>query len=186
MAEEVKVAPSVETPKEAVKVGTPTTVSVEEYETLKNKFAELEGTFKEKVNQASKAEREKFEKQLAKAKLSAEEQVKVEQEEKWNAIQGELNTLKIEKKQFLIKQHLTESGLPPFFTNDTRLVNAEATDIPSVVKSIKKEYEEYMKEMGKPAVSATAPKTQTTTPQGTQLIDNIVKNNPQLAKFLKK
>lgn len=183
MAEEVKV----ETAKPAeVKVGTQTTVSVEEYEALKNKLAELENGFKEKVNQASKAEREKFEKQLAKAKLSAEEQVKLEQEEKWNAIQGELNTLKIEKKQFVVKQHLTESGLPPFFANDARLVNADVADIPSVIKSIKKEFEEYVKESGKPAVSATAPKTQTTTNQGNQLIDNIVKNNPQLAKFLKK
>lgn len=184
MAEEVKVVDGAKAPE--AKVETPKTVSVEEFEALKTKLVEYETSFKEKVNQASKAEREKFEKQLAKAKLSAEEQVKVEQEEKWNAIQAELTTLKTEKKQFTIKNHLTETGLPPFFANDSRLVNAEIADIPSVVKAIKKEYEEYAKEIGKPAVSATAPKTQATTSQGNQLIDNIVKNNPQLAKFLKK
>jgi hypothetical protein len=187
MAEEVKVVQSVETPKEVVKVETPKTVSVEEYETLKNKLVELESSFKEKVNQASKSEREKMEKQLAKLKLSTEEQIKVEQEEKLNAILAENNALKTEKKQTIIRSNLVENGLPPILANDVRLVNAEIDDVSKVIKDLKKEYAEYIKETNKPAVVGTAPKTQqTTTTNGvSNTIDRVVANNPILAQYLK-
>jgi hypothetical protein len=187
MAEEVKVVQSVETPKEVVKVETPKTVSVEEYETLKTKLVELESSFKEKVNQASKSEREKMEKQLAKLKLSTEEQIKVEQEEKLNAILAENNALKTEKKQTIIRSNLVENGLPPILANDVRLVNAEIDDVSKVIKDLKKEYAEYIKETNKPAVVGTAPKTQqTTTTNGvSNTIDRVVANNPILAQYLK-
>jgi Skp family chaperone for outer membrane proteins len=188
MAEEVKVVQSVEAPKEeVVKVETPKTVSVEEYETLKNKLVELESSFKEKVNQASKSEREKMEKQLAKLKLSTEEQIKVEQEEKLNAILAENNALKTEKKQTIIRSNLVENGLPPILANDVRLVNAEIDDVSKVIKDLKKEYAEYIKETNKPAVVGTAPKTQqTTTTNGvSNTIDRVVANNPILAQYLK-
>lgn len=188
MAEEVKVVQSVEAPKEeVVKVETPKTVSVEEYETLKTKLVELESSFKEKVNQASKSEREKMEKQLAKLKLSTEEQIKVEQEEKLNAILAENNALKTEKKQTIIRSNLVENGLPPILANDVRLVNAEIDDVSKVIKDLKKEYAEYIKETNKPAVVGTAPKTQqTTTTNGvSNTIDRVVANNPILAQYLK-
>ena len=187
MAEEVKVVQSVETPKEVVKVETPKTVSVEEYETLKNKLVELESSFKEKVNQASKSEREKMEKQLAKLKLSTEEQIKVEQEEKLNAILAENNALKTEKKQTIIRSNLVENGLPPILANDVRLVNADIDDVQKIIKELKKEYAEYIKETNKPAVVGTAPKTQqTTTTNGvSNTIDRVVANNPILAQYLK-
>jgi Skp family chaperone for outer membrane proteins len=188
MAEEVKVVQSVEAPKEeVVKVETPKTVSVEEYETLKTKLVELESSFKEKVNQASKCEREKMEKQLAKLKLSTEEQIKVEQEEKLNAILAENSALKSEKKQTIIRSNLVENGLPPILANDVRLVNAEIDDVSKVIKDLKKEYAEYIKETNKPAVVGTAPKTQqTTTTNGvSNTIDRVVANNPILAQYLK-
>jgi Skp family chaperone for outer membrane proteins len=188
MAEEVKVVQSVEAPKEeVVKVETPKTVSVEEYETLKTKLVELESSFKEKVNQASKSEREKMEKQLAKLKLSTEEQIKVEQEEKLNAILAENSALKSEKKQTIIRSNLVENGLPPILANDVRLVNAEIDDVSKVIKDLKKEYAEYIKETNKPAVVGTAPKTQqTTTTNGvSNTIDRVVANNPILAQYLK-
>ncbi len=186
MAEEVKVAQSVETPKEVVKVETPKTVSVEEYEALKTKLVELEGSFKEKVNQASKSEREKMEKQLAKLKLSTEEQVKLEQEEKLNAILAENNTLKTEKKQAIIRSNLVESGLPPLFANDVRLVNAEIDDVSKVIKELKKEYSEYIKEANKPAVVGTAPKTSTQDNPMSQEIQMLVKKYPHLKNTLMK
>jgi hypothetical protein len=188
MAEEVKVVQSVEAPKEeVVKVETPKTVSVEEYETLKTKLVELESSFKEKVNQASKSEREKMEKQLAKLKLSTEEQIKLEQEEKLNVILAENNALKTEKKQTIIRSNLVENGLPPILANDVRLVNAEIDDVSKVIKDLKKEYAEYIKETNKPAVVGTAPKTQqTTTTNGvSNTIDRVVANNPILAQYLK-
>lgn len=178
MADEVKEVKQAETPKA---VETPKTVSVEEYEALKTKLSEYEGSFKEMVNKASKAEREKFEKQLAKEKLSAEERIKLEQEEKWNAVQSELNTLKTEKKQFVVKQHLTESGLPPFFTNDSRLVNASVDDVPNVIKAIRKEYDEYVKETSKPAVVGTAPKTPTNESSNSAFTGDLIKKYPYLA-----
>jgi hypothetical protein len=66
MAEEVKVevaTPVVDTP----------SVEVSELETLRTRLAELESSFQAKVNQASRAEREKFEKQLLKEKMTTEE-----------------------------------------------------------------------------------------------------------------
>lgn len=185
MAEEVKVAQSVETPKE-VKVETPKTVSVEEYETLKTKLVELESSFKEKVNKASQAEREKMEKQLAKLKLSTEEQIKLEQEEKLNAILAENNLLKTEKKQQLIRSNLVESGLPPLFANDVRLVNAEVDDIPKIIKELKKEYGEYVKESQKPAVVGTAPKTSTQENPLSQEYQALIKKYPHLKNILNK
>jgi DNA repair exonuclease SbcCD ATPase subunit len=172
MAEEVKsVANDVKTTENVVE--TPKVVSVDEYNALKTKLESLESTFKEKVNQASKAEREKFEKQLAKATLTEAEKLKLEQEEKFNALNSELTTLKTEKKQFTIKQHLQENQLPNLFVNDIRLVNAEIDDIPKVVKELKKEYSELIKEVGKPAVVGTAPQktpTQTTNAEYADLV----------------
>jgi arsenate reductase-like glutaredoxin family protein len=190
MAEEVKSvqavsgseAKSVEQPK----VETPKVVNVEEYEALKRELDAIKGSIDERVNKASKAEREKFEKQLAKAKMTAEEALKAEQEEKWNAINSELNTLKTEKKQFLIKDHLQKSELPSFFQNDSRLVNAEPDQIESVVKSLKKEYQEYLKETSKTAVVGTAPKSPTTTSPNAEVYAKLVAKYPHLRNVLKK
>jgi hypothetical protein len=128
-----------------------------------------------------------MEKQLAKLKLSTEEQIKVEQEEKLNAILAENNALKTEKKQTIIRSNLVENGLPPILANDVRLVNAEIDDVSKVIKDLKKEYAEYIKETNKPAVVGTAPKTQqTTTTNGvSNTIDRVVANNPILAQYLK-
>jgi hypothetical protein len=187
MAEEVKVVQSVEAPKEeVVKVETPKTVSVEEYETLKKQFEETKATINEQINRASKAEREKMEKQLAKAKLSAEEAIKLEQEEKLNAILAENNILKTEKKQAIIRSNLVESGLPPLFANDIRLVNAEIDDVSKVIKDLKKEYAEYIKEANKPAVVGTAPKTSTQDNPISQEIQMLVKKYPHLKNTLMK
>lgn len=181
MAEEV-VQPVVQ-PTE-VKSEVQPTVSIDEFNAIKAKLEEFETNFQAKVNQASKAEREKVEKQLAKQKMSLEEQIKAEAQEQIEALTGELTTLKTEKKQFTIKQQLAEAQLPPLFANDVRLVNADIADIPSVVKALTKEYAEYQEQFGKPAVGGTAPKTSPTTSQGSSLIDDIARNNPHIAQFL--
>lgn len=185
MAEEVVAQPvaTQEATKPSVEVQP--TVSIEEFNAIKAKLEEFETNFQAKVNQASKAEREKVEKQLAKQKMTLEEQIKAEAQEQIEALTGELTTLKTEKKQFTIKQQLAEAQLPPLFENDVRLVNAEIADIPSVVKALTKEYAEYQEKFGKPAVGGTAPKTSPTTSQNTSLIDSIVAKNPQLSRYLK-
>jgi superfamily I DNA and/or RNA helicase len=184
MAEEVKAvvseAPKVEqTPSEAPKV-----VSADEYNALKTELEKFKGSFQEQVNKASKAEREKFEKQLAKATMTAEEKMKSEQEEKFNQVISELTTLKTEKKQLTTSKLLQEAELPTILANDIRLVNAEVDDLPKVVKELKKEYGDYLKETQKP-VGGTAPKTPPTTAQGSNMVDKLVAQNPILAQYLK-
>ena len=181
MAEEVVAQPvaTQEATKPSVEVQP--TVSIEEFNAIKAKLEEFETNFQAKVNQASKAEREKVEKQLAKQKMTLEEQIKAEAQEQIEALTGELTTLKTEKKQFTIKQQLAEAQLPKLFANDVRLVNAEIDDIPKVIKELKKEYAE---QLGKPAVGGTAPKISPTISQNTSVVDSIAKANPALAKFL--
>ena len=192
MAEEVKVVKAVvnnvTTPEKVVqapKVDVPKTFSEEEYSTLKREFEELKTSFQTKVNQASKAEREKQEKALAKEKMTIEERIKAEAQEQLEVLGSELKTLKTEKKQFTITQQLADAQLPKLFANDVRLVNADIDDIPKVIKELKKEYAEFAQTLGQNAVGGTAPKVQPSQSQGTNYIDVLAKANPQLAKFLK-
>jgi hypothetical protein len=187
MAEDVKVAQAVgEAIVEQPQVDKPKSISVEEFETLRTELENYKVSFQEQVNKASKAEREKFEKQLAKATMTAEEKLKAEQEEKFNAVISELTTLKTEKKQLTTSKLLQEAELPTILVNDVRIVNAEIDDIPAVIKEIKKEYGDYLKETQKVVGSAT-PKSQPTTANvGTSsAIDRVVANNPILAQYLR-
>ena len=187
MAEEVKAVQAVgEAKVEQPPVDKPKSVSVEEYEALKTELEKFKGSFQEQVNKASKAEREKFEKQLAKATMTAEEKLKAEQEEKFNAVISELTTLKTEKKQLTTSKLLQEAELPTILVNDVRIVNAEIDDIPAVIKEIKKEYGDYLKETQKVVGSAT-PKSQPTTANvgASSAIDRVVANNPILAQYLR-
>jgi hypothetical protein len=187
MAEEVKVAQAVgEAIVEQPQVDKPKSISAEEFEALRTELENYKVSFQEQVNKASKAEREKFEKQLAKATMTAEEKLKAEQEEKFNAVISELTTLKTEKKQLTTSKLLQEAELPTILVNDVRIVNAEIDDIPAVIKEIKKEYGDYLKETQRVGGSAT-PKSQPTTANvGTMsAIDKVVANNPILAQYLR-
>jgi hypothetical protein len=186
MAEEVKEVKAVaETQKVEAKVEVAKTISVEEYSTLQKELEELKTSFQTRVNQASKAEREKQEKALAKEKMSLEERIKAEAQEQLEALGSELKTLKTEKKQFTITQQLAEAQLPKLFANDVRLVNADIADIPKVIKELKKEYAEFASTLGQNAVGGTAPKVPPTETFSSSMIDNLAKTNPQLARFLK-
>ena len=185
MADEVKVVSGEPTKVETPKVDVPKTVSVEEYSTLQKEFEELKNSFQMRVNQASKAEREKQEKALAKEKMSLEERIKAEAQEQLEALGSELKTLKTEKKQFTITQQLAEANLPKLFANDVRLVNADIDDIPKVIKELKKEYAEFATTLGQNAVGGTAPKVQPSETFSSSMIDKLAQQNPQLARFLK-
>jgi chromosome segregation ATPase len=186
MAEEVKAVVTGEPAKvETPKVEVPKTVSVEEYSTLQKELEELKTSFQTKVNQASKAEREKQEKALAKEKMSLEERIKAEAQERIEVLDVELKSLKTEKKQFTITQQLAEAQLPKLFANDVRLVNSDIDDIPKVIKELKKEYAEFATTLGTNAVGGTAPKIPPSETFSSSMIDNLAKQNPQLARFLK-
>jgi hypothetical protein len=179
MSDEVKVevaTPVVDTP----------SVEVSEVEVLRKELAELKDSFQAKVNQASKAEREKFQNQLAKEKMTTEERLRVESEEKLNELLGQVNTLKTEKKHTTIRTQLVENGLPIMLANDTRLVNAEIDDIPNVVKALKKEFADTIKELTKPAVVGTAPKSPTQDNAEASAYADLVKKYPHLKGILKK
>jgi Fe2+ transport system protein B len=185
MADDVKaVVESVQPKVDEPKVETPKPISADEYQALKTELEKFKGSFQEQVNKASKAEREKFEKQLAKATMTAEERLKTEQEEKFNSVISELTTLKTEKKQLTTIKLLQEQELPPLYSNDVRLVNAEIDDLPKVIKELKKEYGDYLKETQK-VISGTSPKTPPTTTGNSSAIDKVIQNNPVLAQYLK-
>jgi len=177
MAEEEVVSVATE------EVASETTISPTDYEALKKEFEALKGSFQSEVNKAAKAEREKFDKQLAKSKMSAEEAIRAEQEEKMNEILSELNTLKTEKKQLTLSKLLTENELPTIFQNDVRLVNATFDDLPNVVKTIKREYNEVVAPTRK-AVSGTAPQTTPTTSNSSEAtIQSVLDRNPILRQY---
>lgn len=183
MADEIKeVADIVTTPEKVVEAPKP--VSVDEYNALKTELEKYKGSFQEQVNKASKAEREKFEKQLAKATMTAEEKMKAEQEEKFNQVIGELTTLKTEKKQLTTSKLLQEAEIPTILANDIRLVNADLDDLPKVIKELKKEYGDYLVKSQK-VVGGATPKTQPTTATGSSTIDKVIRNNPVLSQYLK-
>ena len=91
--------------------------------------------------------RKKYESDLAKAKEQANmtaEQIaaeKVKEQQEQDA--QELTELRQFKKNSVLTEKLKKEGLPEFFKNDTRLLNAEDGNLDKVIKDIKKEFEAY-------------------------------------------
>ena len=75
------------------------------------------------------------------ANLSAEEIAQAKIKEQNDADQKELSELRAYKKSNEIANRLAKEGLPAYFKNDTRLLNAEDGDIDKVIKEVKKEYD---------------------------------------------
>lgn len=91
--------------------------------------------------------RKKYDDDLKKAKEQANmtaEQIaaeKVKEQQEHDA--QELAELRQFKKNSVLTEKLKKEGLPEFFKNDTRLLNAEDGNLDKVIKDIKKEYEQY-------------------------------------------
>lgn len=91
--------------------------------------------------------RKKYDDDLKKAKeqagKTAEEiaQEKIKEQQEHDA--QELTELRQFKKNTVLSEKLKKEGLPDFFKNDTRLLNAEDGNLDKVIKDIKKEYEQY-------------------------------------------
>ena len=89
----------------------------------------------------AKADTEKaVEQAVANANLSAEEQAAKKIEEERRAEQEELAQLRLEKKINDRANKLKERGLPDFFKNDSRLLNATDEEVEGVISTIEKEY----------------------------------------------
>ena len=95
------------------------------------------------AQQRIKADDEKkkaVEKAVADANLTAEQKAQKELEEQRKADLAELTQLRLEKKVNDRAAKLKEKGLPDFFKNDSRLLNAEDEQVDDVIKTISEEY----------------------------------------------
>lgn len=116
---------------------------------------ELNDLIEQKVNEATEKQnakhnsdmanlRKKYDEDLKKAKeqagKTAEELAQEKVKEQNDAKDKELAELRAYKKTGELSKKLAKEGLPDFFKNDTRLLNAEDGDIDKVIKDIKKEY----------------------------------------------
>ena len=108
---------------------------------VQEKAAELEA----KHNGQMANLRKKYDDDLKKAKeqagLTAEQLAQEKVKEQYEADQKELNELRAYKKTSEISQKLAKEGLPSYFKNDTRLLNADSSELDRVIKDVKKEYE---------------------------------------------
>lgn len=75
------------------------------------------------------------------ANLSAEEIAAQRIKEQQDADQQELAELRDFKKAKIVEERLAKEGLPSYFKNDVRLLNANESDLEKAVKEVKKEYE---------------------------------------------
>ena len=89
--------------------------------------------------------RQKYDADLKKAKeqanLSAEEIAQQKIKEQQDADQQELNELRAYKKSNELASRLAKEGLPSYFKNDQRLLNASDDTLDRVIRDVKKEYE---------------------------------------------
>ena len=113
-----------------------------------DKTTELEKKHNEAMaQQRIKADDEKkkaVDKAVAEANLSAEQKAQKELEEQRKLDQEELAQLRLEKKVNDRASKLKEKGLPDFFKNDSRLLNAEDEQVDEVIKVISEEYKSVL------------------------------------------
>ena len=117
-------------------------------EEVKKAVAEKETELKKKHDSEmatlriqAKEEKEKaIKKAQEDANLSAEEKAAQKIEEERKAERAELEQLRLEKKINDRANKLKEKGLPDFFKNDSRLLNADESGVDEVISTIEKEY----------------------------------------------
>jgi len=142
-------------------------------EAVAAKEKEWQDKYTKQVNEASKAERLKYEKELEKAKLTESERLAAEAKEEKERLIAENTSLKQEKSVTVKKTMLNEAKLPSFYINDVRLAGAKDEDeLKSVIKTITKEHNDYLSSLGK--------QNQSTSPQ---VGSTLVLTNEQLAEL---
>jgi hypothetical protein len=152
--------------------------------------AELNAKIEEAVNSKTKdlvskhngemASARKRIKELENSNLSQEEieaRVRKEQDE---ATQNELAELRSYKKGKVIEERLSKEGLPSYFKNDSRLLNAKDEDFDKAIKDVKKEYEATL-----PKGNTHSTVVQTYTNGANQEKDATSKANEEMGNALK-
>lgn len=113
------------------------------------------------------------------ANLTAEQIAEQKAKEQQEANERELNELRAFKKSSEISQKLAKEGLPEYFKNDSRLLNAKDGELDKVIKDVKKEYEQTLP---KGSTRSTVVQTQSgATPSG----DSKQQAFDKMGEFLK-
>lgn len=142
------------------------------------KDKEWNENFTKKVNEASKAERIKYEKQLETAKLSETERLVAEAKEEKQRLIDENNSLKQEKAMTTKKSLLSDSKLPSHYINDVRLIDAKDEDeAKSVIKIISKEHNDFLASINKVS-QTTSPQVGSTTIMTTEQLAELAEKDP--------
>ena len=111
-------------------------------ERVKAREEELSSKHNGEMASLRKSYDEKIKKEKEQATLTVEEKARLLAEEKEQETQKELNDLRAFKKGKLLEERLTKEGLPAHYKYDTRLLSAEDGNIDTVIKTVKKEWEE--------------------------------------------
>lgn len=137
-------------------MGEPITLTAEELEekikeavskAVADKETELKkqhGTEMASLRTSKDAEwKKKLDDAVAEANLSADDKAKKKFEEEQKAKEEELAELRAYKKSGELEKKLIEKGLPTFFKNDSRLLNASEENIESVIETITGEFKQF-------------------------------------------
>ena len=119
--------------------------------------AEWEAKFQAKVNEIAKSTRERYAKEAEREKMTAEEKVKADYEDKITTLTEELGKKTKEIKDRKINEAILSNELPSYYKNDIRLLNADDANFDKVIKDIKAEHNDYLKTLLQQNVKSTSP-----------------------------
>ena len=119
--------------------------------------AEWEARFQAKVNEIAKSTRERYAKEAEREKMTAEEKVKADYEDKITTLTEELGKKTKEIKDRKINEAILSNELPSYYKNDIRLLNADDENFDKVIKDIKAEHNDYLKTLLQQNVKSTSP-----------------------------
>lgn len=122
--------------------------------------AEWEAKFQAKVNEIAKSTRERYAKEAEREKMTAEEKVKADYEDKITTLTEELGKKTKEIKDRKINEAILSNELPSYYKNDIRLINADDENFDKVIKDIKAEHNDYLKALLQQNVKSTSPNIQ--------------------------
>ena len=119
--------------------------------------AEWEAKFQAKVNEIAKSTRERYAKEAEREKMTDDEKVKAEYEDKITNLTEELGKKTKEIKDRKINEAILSNELPSYYKNDIRLLNADDENFDKVIKDIKTEHNDYLKTLLQQNVKSTSP-----------------------------
>lgn len=126
-------------------------------EAVQKNNAEWEAKFQAKVNEIAKSTRERYAKEAEREKMTAEEKVKADYEDKITTLTEELGKKTKEIKDRKINEAILSNELPSYYKNDIRLINADDENFDKVIKGIKAEHNDYLKTLLQQNVKSTSP-----------------------------